>query len=288
MVNKPCCIDIYHGNNVNDNPTALAGLDQAKKTGIFALIHKASEGPGSRDQRYDARRAKWMTGGPIVVTDTNGDRLSLSPLFGAYHFFHGLDPVAEAKNFLMTARLKAGDMPFLDWEQVGASGYQPSIDAADAFCKAVEDSLGRVCGIYGGNVPRERFQAGKASSELLERFSRRPFWFCAYSGVKALSLLPEPWKAGGCFLWQDDGDQYGPGPHTIPGLDGYCDNSTVVDPMTFGQLHDQWLTLTGAAPVPDAITMAPEHHPVLSLADFAEKLQHIESEITELRQEVEK
>jgi lysozyme len=247
-VNRPCCIDIDHDNNISDNPTPLAGLDQVKKTGVFALIHKATEGTSFRDQHYDTRCTKWMSGSPISTSDIDGTLLTLSPLWGAYHFFHGSDPKGESSNFLMTSRLNLGDLPFLDWEAVGASGFQPSIEAADAFCQAVEASLGRVCGVYGGNVPRERFGAEKASSEVLERFSKRPLWFCAYGPVKDLTLLPEPWKETGAFLWQDDGDQYGPGPHVMPGISGYCDNSTVPAPTTFSSFHDQWLMLAGIKP----------------------------------------
>jgi GH25 family lysozyme M1 (1,4-beta-N-acetylmuramidase) len=263
MVNKPCCIDVYHGDDVSDNPTSLAGLDRAKASGIFALIHKATEGTEDRDQRYDARRAKWMTGGLIPVTDVDGTKLSLSPIFGAYHFFHGTstsDAVAEAKNFLMTARLKPGDMAFLDWEAVGASGFQPSIAVADTFCQTVEDALGAPIGVYGGNVPRERFAASPASADVLERFSKRPFWFAAYGGIEDLTELPEPWTKIGSFLWQDDGDRYGPGPHSIPGISGNCDNSTVVAPMTFAALHSQWLANYPGkvAPIPKPAPPPPE------------------------------
>jgi hypothetical protein len=261
MVNKPCCIDLYHGNEVSDSPTPLAGLDRAKASGVFILIHKATEGTVDRDQRYDARRTKWMAGASVPIQDVDGQLRVFPPKWGGYHFFHGNDPAGEAKNFLMTARLSTGDMPWLDWEAVGASGFQPSIEAADAFCEAVEQALGRVCGIYGGNVPRERFAAEKVSSAVLERFSKRPLWFCAYGPEKELTLLPEPWKETGCLLWQDDGDRYGPGPHSIPGITGYTDNSTVVAPMTFIGLNDKWLELSGAGTPPAPVAAAPTHEP---------------------------
>jgi GH25 family lysozyme M1 (1,4-beta-N-acetylmuramidase) len=246
-VNKPCCIDLYHSDDVSDKPTALAGFDRVKGTGIFLLIHKASQGVSNRDSRYDARRAKWMTGNAIKVTDVDGASLSLSPIFGAYHFLEGAYPVKEAANFLMTARLTPTDQAFVDWEAVGASGHYPSLDAADTFCQAVEQATGRPCGVYGGNVPRETFASGRASSDVVERFSKRPLWFCAYgsySPEKFASLIPLPWKETGVLLWQDDGDKSGPGPHTIPGINNYCDNSTVVGEMTFANLHNLWLGAT--------------------------------------------
>jgi lysozyme len=289
MVNKPCCIDLYHEDNVSDTPTALAGFNLVKRDGIFALIHKASEGTDDPDNRYDARRAKWMSGSIIPVTDVDGTKLELSPLFGAYHFFHGVNAAAEAKYFLMMTRLASGDLPFIDWEEVGASGYQPSLELADAFCCAVEDALGRVCGVYGGNVPRERFAAEKPSSTVLDRFQARPLWFCGYGGVQDLNELPEPWTDVGAFLWQDDGDRYGPGPHTIPGISGYCDNSTVVAPMTFATLHARWLaggvvSKPGPSPAPEAKVVGGETL-IEKLEDEVKTFtQHIQDEIKELKE----
>jgi hypothetical protein len=42
------------------------------------------------------------------------------------------------------------------------------------------------------------------------------------------------------WLWQNNGDSYGPGPHNIPGLKGLCDNNCLVDPMTEADLLAQW------------------------------------------------
>ena len=294
MPNKPCCIDIYHGNEVSDSPTPLAGLDQAKASGIFQLIHKVSEGTASRDSRYDVRRAKWMTGGAITVTDIDGTVLKLTPQFGGYHYFHGVDPKTEAANFIMTARFEKTDFPFIDWEAVGASGFQPSIEAADAFCSDVEAALGKPCGIYGGNVPRERFAAEKASSAILERFSKRPLWFCAYGAYSAKtfeSLIPEPWKDAGVLLWQDDGDQSGPGPHFIPGIKGYCDNSTVVGATTFAQLHARWLGAPPApSPAPALIPAAPPANAPVAAPEVLNPLpspfEQLEGEVQHLEEEI--
>ena len=295
-VNKPCCIDIYRGDEISDAPSALAGLDRVKATGIFACIHKASEGTAYTDARYDARRAKWMSGGPVAVTDVDGAKLSLAPVWGAYHFFHGDNPAAEATHFLRTARLTAADLPVLDWEPVGASGHQPSVAEADAFCKAVEDALGRPCAVYGGNAPRERFASERVPDAILEAFSRRPLWLCAYgaySPEKLHSLIPTPWKEVGIWLWQDDGDKFGPGPHSMPGISGYCDNSTVVSPMTFARLHSEWLG------EPKAVAAAPTQ-PVLTPLQVEELdetengpgpkeetfLEHVEGEIKHIAQEI--
>ena len=306
MANKPCCIDIYQGDDVSDHPTSLAGLDRVKATGVFACIHKATEGTGERDSRYDARRAKWMSGAPISVTDVDGAKLSLAPVWGAYHFFHGNNPKDEAGNFLMTARLTQTDMAFLDWEAVGASGFQPSLEAADTFCQIVEAATGRPCGVYGGNVPRERFEAEKPSDAVLERFAARPFWMCAYvSGDLAAveKYIALPWlKTKSVWLWQDDGDRYGPGPHTMPGIANYCDNSTVLGSMTFAKLHAQWI---GAAepvvvapppkpkpapppPAPVVPSSPPPAPPVVATDDKKSRMEQLREEMEQLTAAIEK
>lgn len=238
MVARPYCIDIYQGDEVSDSPSPLAGLDRVKADQIAFLFHKATEGTSERDMRYAARRAKWMSGGAVSVIDVDGMTLSLPPHWGAYHFFHGQDAAAEAKNFLAAAALEAGDAACIDWENVGKSAYTPPAAIADEFCCRVEDATGRACWVYGGNVPREQL-AAKLPSAMLDRFAARPLWFCEYGNYRP-SLLPAPWKTHGPALWQDDGDAYGPGPHRIPGIANLCDNSTVVGAMTVAKLAAAW------------------------------------------------
>jgi C1A family cysteine protease/GH25 family lysozyme M1 (1,4-beta-N-acetylmuramidase) len=229
QMNKPFVIDIYQGDDVQDTPGPLGGFARTKASGIAFLIHKASEGLTGVDRRYDARRAAWMDGIPVPVTDLNGELLQITPRFAAYHFFHGQDPVAEAQHFLSTAALRPGDDAVVDWEEVGASGHQPSADAVDAFCKVVEDALGFPIIVYSGNVAKQQLQ-GKDP-----RFAKRRLWLASYgSHFKVQESWDYPW------LWQDNGDQSGPGPNTIPGINGYCDNSTIVAPMTIKRLNAEW------------------------------------------------
>jgi lysozyme len=230
-VAKPVCIDLYHLNPVSD-------LAQAQASGIVFLAHKASEGQNPPDQEYAARRKIWLSGAAVTIVDVDGTQLALKPRWGAYHFFHGQDPVAEAKHFLAAAALDPAANAFVDWENVGASGYQPSASAVDMFCQEVENALGQSCDVYTGNVGREQFDAHGVASALVDRFTARKLWFCSYGAV--IARLPLPWQKTGAWLWQDDGDKFGPGPHTIPGIKGYCDNSTVVSPMTVARLYQEW------------------------------------------------
>jgi lysozyme len=239
-INKPVAIDLYHGDDVLDVPTLLAGLDQVKAAGIFILQHKASEGTTMVDARYAARRAKWMSGGLITVTDLDGTVLQLKPRFAAYHFFHGVDPVAEANHFLSVADLGPGDDAVLDWENVGASGYAPTSDEANAFCDVVEAKLGFAICVYGGNVPSERLSINDV------RWKQRRLWGCAYGPRFTMPAAPFS-TAGFPWMWQDDGNRYGPGPHIVPGIKGLCDNSTVVAPMTVKCLNAEWAGGTAMA-----------------------------------------
>ena len=232
-MNRPYCIDIYQGDNVQDYPDApLGGFEKVKAYGIAFCIHKATEGTSFVDGRYAARRNKWMSGQPIRVTDVDGTVLALQPRWGAYHFFHGSDPYNEAKFFLKTADLQPGDCAVLDWENVGASGFAPSANVANTFCSVVEHTLGYPIVIYGGNVPKEQLHG------VDTRFVKRPLWLASYSSTYTVQ---DTWKAVGPWLWQNDGDRYGPGPHTIPGMDGLCDNSTVTgNNMTVKKLYNSW------------------------------------------------
>ena len=169
-----------------------------------------------------------MDGIPIPVQDTDGTVLQLTPKFAAYHFLIGEDPVAEARHFLATAQLKPGDDVAVDWEQ-SAGRPPPTADAVDAFCNVVEAALGFPMIVYSGNVAKEQLKG------VDTRFSRRRLWLAQYSRTfQVQKSWSFPW------LWQNDGDDSGPGPHTIDGIDGFCDNSTVAGPMTVARLHAEW------------------------------------------------
>src|SRR5882757_9631 len=115
---KPLVIDIYYGDEVQD-------FALTKAFGIVGVIHKASEATGFVDKLYGARRKH--------ATD-------LGMKWGAYHFFHGAEPVKEADHFLAVAEPDIDTLVALDWENVGDSA--PSADAARAFCTRIADKLG--------------------------------------------------------------------------------------------------------------------------------------------------
>jgi lysozyme len=203
---KPLVIDIYYGDQVHD-------LAQTKAFGIVGVIHKASEATGFTDKLYGARRK--------LATD-------LGMKWGAYHFFHGAEPVAEADHFLSCAEPDADTLVALDWEDVPHLG-PPGAEKARAFLERIEERLSRKAVIYSGNVAKEEIKDRDAY------FGAHRLWLCQYG--PAWRVQPS-WTAP--WLWQNNGDEYGPGPHQIPGIKGLCDNNTIVDPMTVDRLLAEW------------------------------------------------
>jgi GH25 family lysozyme M1 (1,4-beta-N-acetylmuramidase) len=153
-------------------------------------------------------------------------------LWGAYHFLHGsataTDPKAEADHFLSIAEPDDETLIALDWEDVPHHGA-PSAASARAFLERIEERLNRKAVIYSGNVAKEEI-AGRDAY-----FSAHRLWLCQYG---PRWKVPPPWSAP--WLWQNNGDSYGPGPHRIPGIRGLCDNNTIVDPMTADRLRAEW------------------------------------------------
>jgi GH25 family lysozyme M1 (1,4-beta-N-acetylmuramidase) len=228
QMTRPFVIDINHANNVQDTPNPLGGFAKAKAAGIAFLIHKASEGLTFSDPRYQARRVAWMNGIPVPVTDVTGEVLQITPRFAAYHFFHGENPAAEAEFFLKTSQLQHGDDAVVDWEAVPGSGFIPSADAVDQFCSIVEGELGFPIIVYSGNAAKQQIK-GKDP-----RFAKRRLWLAEYSSAWSVQ---QSWSSP--WLWQNNGGQSG-GMNSIAGIDGNCDNSTIVSPMTIKQLAADW------------------------------------------------
>lgn len=203
--NKPLVIDIFHGDPVQD-------FDAVKAFGIVGVIHKASEGTATTDQLYKVRRK--------AFTD-------IGMKWGAYHFFHGGQPKLEADVFLAKSDPDADTLVALDWENVGDGA--PDADAARAFLERIEDRLGRRAVIYSGNVAKEEIDGKDAY------FGAHRLWLCQYGlHWKTQESWERPW------LWQQNGDTFGPGPHSIPGIRGNCDNNTIIDPMTVDDLLTGW------------------------------------------------
>ena len=203
--NKPIVIDIYHGDNIID-------FAAVKASGIVGVIHKATQGTGIVDTSYATRRKLALAAGLK---------------WGAYHFMSLEDGSAQSEHFLSVANADADTLVALDWENVGSA--EPSAHLARAFLEVIQDKLGRRAKIYSGNVAKEQI-AGKDAF-----FGAHDLWLCQYGPAwKVQPSWSRPW------LWQNNGDSYGPGPHRIPGISGLCDNNCLVDPMTADDLVHGW------------------------------------------------
>jgi lysozyme len=177
------------------------------------VIHKASEATDFTDRLYSERRK--------LATD-------LGLKWGAYHFFHGAQPLAEADHFLAVAEPDADTLMALDWEDVPHLGA-PGAAAARAFLERIEEKLNRKAVIYSGNVAKEEIKGADAY------FGAHRLWLCQYGPAwRVQPSWQRPW------LWQNNGDNAGPGPHQIPGIKGLCDNNTIIDPMTADDLMSGW------------------------------------------------
>lgn len=199
-------LDGYHGDTITD-------FAKIKADGIVGFIHKASQGGSVVDQMYATRRKL------AVAADL---------LWGAYHFFDfTASPQAQADHFLSVASPDSTTLVCLDWEDVGSR--EPSAALALAFLEEIETKIGRKAVIYSGNVAKEQISGNDAY------FGSHRLWLCQYStSWKVQESWQYPW------LWQNNGDSFGPGPHTFPGTSGLMDNSRLVDPMTVERLTTEW------------------------------------------------
>lgn len=185
------------------------------KSGIVGIIHKASQGTGSVDHTYAEHRKQAIAAGM---------------LWGAYHFMDMTDPAKQAAHFLDAAAPDNNTLVCLDWENVPPSNRAPNPALAKQFLDAIQKKLGRKAVIYSGNVAKERLNGIDAY------FAAHRLWLCQYAAhfTTQASWNNEPW------LWQNNGDNFGPGPHRIPGYDGIVDNSCIVGSMTIDRLKSEW------------------------------------------------
>jgi lysozyme len=202
---KPLVIDIYHGNGVND-------FSRVKASGILGAILKASQGTEIVDRSYATRRKLARAAGLLV---------------GAYHFMSLEDPAVQADHFLSVADTDDDLLLALDWENVSRSS--PTAEQAKVFLERVAAVTGRRAVIYSGNVAKERISAKDAF------FGAHRLWLAQYG---ASWTVQESWEKP--WLWQNNGDRTGQGPHQIPGISGLTDNSTIVEGMTEADLTAQW------------------------------------------------
>ena len=195
-------IDMYHGNAAKNSDFAAM-----KAAGLYAVVHKASQGSHYVDPAYSQRKVAAIGAGL---------------LWGAYHFLDSSDVDAQVANFLDASGISAvGADPFLlacDFED---SANAPSLRQCYEFMAKVDRASppGVSCVLYSGNRIRETLKphaGGFQDSAMIGVelfFQQHRLWLAEY-GPK--EQVPWPWNtpivkssdqstaipAPGVFLWQ--------------------------------------------------------------------------------------
>jgi lysozyme len=189
---KANILDMYHGDNRDEVPDMVS----LRANGIWAVIHKTSQGNAMVDRQYAPRRAAGIAAGL---------------LWGAYHFMDATDPIDQAKHFLDVAQPDANTLLACDFEK---STSTPALHQCKDFMAYVDQNApGNVmCVLYSGDLIREslRPNAGGHQAQNMPGaemfFAQHRLWLAEY-GPHA--NVPWPWSDKTLskmwaqpFLWQ--------------------------------------------------------------------------------------
>jgi lysozyme len=166
---KPAVIDLSHHNVIPDN------LVITKQSGIYGLIHKATEGTSYVDDKVENR---------FFLAKEAG------MLWGLYHFVRPGSMEKQVDHFLAVATEVADDNTLfaLDWEDPGVS-----LNDAVEFMQRLEEITEHSPVLYSGHVLKEAL-GGKADPRL----SKYRLWLAQYTA--GTPTIPPGW--GNYWLWQ--------------------------------------------------------------------------------------
>lgn len=181
-----------------------------KSRGVFAIIHKASEGASYRDPNYASRRVAAQKAGL---------------LWGAYHFMTSAPVAKQIENFIQASGV-GSDIETQDANILLCCDYEdyqqnsPTLKQCMEFIRGVEQIIDGVSVVlYSGNRIRETLREAKGGSRDADMadtprfFQQHRLWLAQY-GPKA--VCPWPWNtpvaatanqekplaAPGVWLWQ--------------------------------------------------------------------------------------
>lgn len=189
---RSCVIDISHHNGKS------LDFELARQSGILGVIHKASQGTGSRDPMYSVNRRKACKAGL---------------LWGAYHFGTGADAARQARNFVDAVGDPTDVLMVLDLEP-NPGGASMTLEQAQAFVMQVYEQTGRWPGLYSGAAIKQLL--GRRKDPILANCW---LWLAQY-GPKA--IVPPNWPTW--TLWQYTDGTIGGDPKSVCGI-GPCDRS---------------------------------------------------------------
>jgi lysozyme len=215
-------LDLSHYNLVTN-------LSTVKSSGIWGIIHKATEATNYTDPKYAGRKKGF---------------LEVGLLWGAYHFLHPSTTAsieAQLNYFLSVAGIDDQTLYALDWE--ASSTGTPTEADAEQFMRLLESKTGRKGVVYSGNVAKEQISGVNAY------LAQCRLWLAQYasSGISTQAT----WN-NNVWLWQYSDGENGPAPHGCPGVTGLVDTNSWID--TQDLLRSQW-SGTGVAPPPAAPTI---------------------------------
>jgi len=178
---KPIVIDLSHWN------TVPSSLEEAARSGIVGVIHKASEGTGTVDSKAEARASLARDAGLA---------------FGLYHFIRPGNVSGQVDNFLSVVSRLGTDRTLL------ALDYEDSVvtlSECEQWLKQVEAKTQTRPVIYSGHVLKEMLK-GQRHGVLNE--DNYKLWLAQYASE---AVLPIGWSK--YWLWQytDKG--------TVPGVE---------------------------------------------------------------------
>jgi lysozyme len=207
-------IDISHNVTVSD-------FSAVRRSGILAVIHKATEGGDWFDRSYASRRPQAE---------------SVGLLWGAYHFGTRQYPgEQQARTFLDAARPGPQTLLALDLEpNEGNPNNTMRLAQAEAFVHAILQRTGRLPVLYTHAAWADGHQYGRRRQALDRPVTDRSIlaqcdlWIADYRQQDP--EIPSAWAGKGWKLWQyvanEDASHaaYGTVPRAIPGI-SHCDRN---------------------------------------------------------------
>lgn len=232
----PNVLDLFHG----DNRELVPDFAVIKQQGIFAIIHKATQGVKFEDGTYNARKAAALGAGL---------------LWGAYHFLDAGDPINQAKFFLDSVKPDENTLLACDFEK---SASTPALHQCLDFMSYVDqNSPGNLhCVLYSGDLIRESLQPPKGGNQSATMrgaemfFAQHRLWLAEYGPH---GNLPWPWSDKTLSLmWQNPFIwQYSEKGRVNPIL-GDVDLNVYTG--SFDDLKKNWATLATPTPNPALVS----------------------------------
>lgn len=211
---------IYVADMGSQNPVNFAKL--AASGQCASVILRATRSNEEDDALYPGRRDAARAAGLLTA---------------AYAFNTGETPKIQVDRFIGWAKLGPNEAGYLDLERNPSGTGQMTLGMVLEWLDRCDQALGRRTGLYSGDVIKSLIPA--ATDAQRDFLAAHPLWGCEY-GPRWRNFdcngHPLPWDKP--FLWQFTGDDIGPQPHTLPGLEQGADISAFDG--TLAELQAAW------------------------------------------------